>query len=128
MVKLMMKLMANRVVNRRGGSKLGCLATLVVVGAIGYFGVTIGMHFLRNYEFTEAMQQEARFAASRSDSVILGHLQAVVDSLGLPESARNISVRRANKVIFIYTHYYVRIEFPGFVKEIPFSPQAMGPF
>lgn len=115
-------------VNRRGGTKLGCLATLVIIGAIGYFGITIGNHFLHYYEFKDSMQQEAHFAASRTDAAILGHLQAVVDSLGLPESAKNISIRRANNVIFIYTHYYVSIEFPGFVREIHFSPQAMGPF
>ena len=115
-------------VNRRGGTKLGCLATLLFVGAIGYFGVTIGRHFLHNYQFKDAMEQEAHFAASHSDSVILGHLRSLVDSLGLPGSAKNISLRRANNVIFMYTHYYVVIEFPGFVREIHFAPQAMGPF
>jgi hypothetical protein len=114
-------------VNRRGGTKLGCLATLIVVGAVGYFGFTIGKQYLRYYQFKDAMEQQAHFAASRSDAVILGRLRALVDSLGLPESAKNISVRRANNVIFIYTNYYVPIEFPGYVKEIHFAPQAMGP-
>jgi hypothetical protein len=39
-----------------------------------------------------------------------------------------VSVRRANNILFIRADYYETVEFPGFVKEIHFSPSAMGPF
>lgn len=112
---------------RRGTTRLGCLAWLVFLGGTSYFGVTIGKHYWRYIEFKNAMEQEAQFAAHRTDDNIRERLQALVDSLGLPASAKNIRVRRATNLIFISTHYYVGIEFPGFVKEIHFSPEALGP-
>jgi hypothetical protein len=115
-------------VKRAGGSKLGCLVSLVFVGAVIYFGVNIGGQAWKYYEFKDAMQQEARHAASRSDDVIKRRLQTMVDSLGLPEGAKNIRVKRTNNMIFIWTEYFTPIEFPGFVKEINFSPQAQSPF
>ena len=120
--------MVIRLGNRRGASKLGCLVMLLLVSAVGYFGVNVGRHLLKYYELKEAMRAEARYAASRSDVVIKRRLSSLVDSLGLPESARNIQVRRGDHTIWIWTEYYVHIEFPGFVKEIDFLPQAQGPF
>ena len=113
---------------RRGGSKLGCLVSLVFVGAVIYFGVTIGGQVWKYYEFKDAMQQEAHFAANRTDATIKLRLQALVDSLGLPESAKNIRVLRKSNVISIWTEYYTQVEFPGFVKEILFTPTAQGPY
>jgi hypothetical protein len=113
---------------RRGVTALGCLVMIVIVAAIGYFGANVGRPYLRYYRFKDAMQVEARFAAQRTDAVIRRRLRALADSLRLPEGARNITVRRANSIIFIYTEYYEQVEFPGFVKEVYFSPQAQGPF
>src|SRR5882762_5702037 len=99
-------------VNRRGASKLGCLFTLLILAAIGYFGVNVGKHMWNYYVFKDAMQEEAHFAANRTDAVIKRRLQALVDSLGLPESAKNIRIKRSGKVILIFTEYYEHIEFP----------------
>jgi hypothetical protein len=115
-------------VARRGGMKLGVLATFIFIGALGYFGVNIGKHYWRYVRFQDRMEQQVRFSASRPDSVIRARLQAVVDSLGLPESARNIRVRRAEHLLFIYADYVEIIEFPGFAKEIHFAPKAVGPY
>jgi len=115
-------------VNRRGATKLGCLFSLVIVAAIIYFGVNVGKHMWKYYVFKDAMQEEAHFAAHRTDALIKIRLQALVDSLGLPESAKNIIVKRSNHVILIFTEYYDHIEFPLFVKEIHFSPQVQGIF
>lgn len=113
---------------RAGASKLGCLVSLVIVGATIYFGFNIGGQLWKYYEFKDAMQEEAHFAASRTDDVIKLRLQTMADSLGLPESAKNIRVKRAGNIIFIWTEYRTQIELPGFVKEFVFSPQAQGPF
>jgi len=115
-------------VTRRGASKLGCLLVLVIIGTIGYFGFNVSKHYIRNYQLRETMESQARFAAQRSDSTIRRMIQFKVDSLGLPEEARNIRVKRANGVIFIYTEYSVTIEFPYFVKRMYFSPQVQAPF
>lgn len=100
----------------------------VVVGAICYFGVNIGIHYWRYVEFRDRMQTEVRYGSHKADSLIVQRLRSVVDSLGLPQSAKNVLVRRANNILFISADYYEHIEFPGFVREMHFAPQAMGPF
>jgi hypothetical protein len=115
-------------VARSGWTKMGCLLTLLIVAAIGYFGVNVGQHFLTDYELRDIMRTEARFAARRSDTAIMRRIAAKVDSLGLPPEAANVRVRRAGGVIFIYTEYTVRMEFPFFVKEFQFTPSVQAPF
>ena len=113
---------------RRGRSTVGCLLMLLIVMALGYFGVNIGRPFWHDYQFEDRMRQEARFAAKRSDLTIQRRLAAFADSLGLPEAARKVKVRRRQGTIEIWTEYYVVIEFPGIVREIRFSPQVVGTF
>jgi hypothetical protein len=88
------------VVSRRwGASKLGCLVTLLLAVAVAYFGVNAGEVYLRYYRFRDAMAQEARFAQRVSDEAIRGRLRSLADSLGLPEGAADVKIRRgANRV------------------------------
>ncbi len=113
---------------RRGRSQLGCLASVLLVVAICYFAVNVGTVLWNYYEFEDAMKQEVRFSSMRSDAVIKRRLAEFADSLGLPEAAHNIHIKRSNKVILIWAEYYRIIEFPGFVREFRFNPQATGPF
>ena len=116
------------VTNRRGSSSLGCLFSLLVVAAIGYFGVNIGETYFRFLQFQDGMRQEVRFAAHNSDAVILRHLRAQVDSLGLPESASEVTVQRDGRHIEIESEYYEHIELPLLVREVHFNPHASGIF
>ena len=113
---------------RRGRSNLGCLAMLLIVIAVVYFGVTIGRVYLRYYEYQDAMVQEARFAAHNTNDVIVDHLRAKADSLGLPESAKRINIRRKPGVIWIWADYIEEVEFPGIVREISFEPRTQRVF
>lgn len=113
---------------RDGRSQLGCLVLMAIGVAVVYFAISIGGVLLDYYQFTDRMKQEVRFAASRSDAVIKRRVAAFADSLGLPEAARNVHVKRGSKLILIWAEYYHNIEFPGFVREIRFNPQATGPF
>jgi len=115
-------------VMRHGRSQLGCLVSSAIVAAVVYSGVNLGGVLWNYYQYPDRMRQEVRFAASRSDAVIKRRLATFADSLGLPESARIVHVKRGQKLISIWAEYYDNIEFPGFVREIHFNPQASGPF
>jgi len=120
---------ATVVARRRGTSTLGCLFTLLILAAIGYFGVNVGRPVYRFLVLRDAMQQEVRYAGMRNDAIILRRLRAKADSLVVPaEAARNFRVRRTSDIIFIFTEYTEHVEFPGFVKPITFRPTAQGPF
>jgi hypothetical protein len=112
---------------RRGATALGCLFTMMVVGAVLYFGVNIGRVYWRCYEYQDDMRQEARFASHRSNDQIIVHLRASADSLGLPEGATQISIRRSQAYISIEADYYENVELPMYVKELHLHPHAEGP-
>jgi len=114
--------------SRYGRSQLGCLVTTLLVSAAAYFAINLGGVLFDYYTFVDRMNQEVRFARSRSDAVIKRRMAAYADSIGLPEAAHTVHIKRSEKLITIWTEYYHVIEFPGFVREIRFSPQATGPF
>ena len=110
--------------SRAGRTKFGCLVSLLVVVTIVYFAINVGEPYLRYYRFLDGMKQEARFSARFSDQEIQQRLAALADSLGLPEAAGRVRVRRASNRISISTSYYERVEMPLIVRDILFSPQA----
>jgi hypothetical protein len=111
---------------RRGRSTLGCLFLLLVVTAVGYFGVNVGEVYARYYRLRDAMQQEVRFARSRTDADIKRRLQAFADSVGLPAEAGQVSVKRAGGSISVWSEYDERVELPLFVRDFHFAPSAEG--
>lgn len=113
---------------RAGRTTLGCLL-LLLFGAAGiYFGVNVGEVYFRFYEFQDAMRQEVRFAAHNDDVVILRHLRTRVDSLGLPESAAEVTIQRSDRHIEMESEYYEHIELPLYVREVHLNPHAEGIF
>lgn len=113
---------------RWGKGALGCLLTLLIVAAIGYFGVNAGEVYFRFYQYQDAMKQEVRFAAHNSDAVILRHLRSQADSLGLPEAAGEVTLQRDGRHIELESEYYEHIELPLTVREVHFNPHASGIF
>jgi hypothetical protein len=107
---------------RAGRSTLGCLVTLLILSAAGYFAVNVGEVYLRYYRYRDGFQQQARFANQRTDERIRVHLRALADSLGLPDEARLITVRRTPRRIVIRARYTEVVEMPGYVREFHFEP------
>jgi hypothetical protein len=112
---------------RAGRSTLGCLVLLLLVTAAVYFGVNVGEVYARFYRLQDAMRQEVRFAKAHTDADIKRRLQAFADSVGLPEDAGLVGVKRTERSISVWSDYSERVELPMFVREIHFSPSAEGP-
>ena len=113
---------------RAGRSTLGCLFTLLIISAVAYFGVNVGEVYLRYYRYRDAIRQEARFGRQRSDEVIRSHLRSLADSLGLPDAARRITIRRQPQRIVIRAQYTEIVEMPGYVRELHFEPEGEARF
>ncbi|MEK7239375.1 MAG: hypothetical protein AAB224_02195 [Gemmatimonadota bacterium] len=109
---------------RRGVGQIGCLVMLLLIAAVGYFAVGIGQVYWDYFQYRDRMAQEARFAASRTDGVIKKRLYLFADSLGLPEGAKQIRVRRRAKHVYIWTEYYENIELPFYTREILLAPRV----
>lgn len=97
---------------RRGASRLGCLIQLVILGGLIYFGVFLGEDAMAYYRLRDAMKQEARFAAHRSDQQIRDRLRAFSDSVKLPESAKDIQIVRDDSTIRIWSEYDQEVKLP----------------
>ncbi len=110
--------------SRPGKSSYGCLVFALLLGAILYFGFNIGNVYFRYYQFQDAMNQESRFAARNGNEIIIAHLVAQADSLGLPEGAKKIQIRRKPNQIWIWCDYIETVELPWMVKEISFEPHV----
>ena len=108
----------------RGASRLGCLLLLALLAAAAYFAVNIGQVYVRYYRFRDAMDQQARFAVRLSDAEVQRRLRTTADSLGLPEAAGNVFIRRSSGLIELWSEYYEPIELPLFVRELHFTPSA----
>jgi hypothetical protein len=112
------------VTSRRGRSGVGCLVNLLLLVTAVYFGINVGEPYLRYYRYLDGMKQEARFSARFTDEEIQRRLASLADSLGLPEAAGRVSVRRAANSISVSSAYYERVEMPLIVRDILFEPQA----
>lgn len=116
------------VTTRRGTSSLGCLVSVLFIAAVSYFGVNLAEVYWRYYQFRDDIQQKARFGQHTSSDAIISQLAASADSLGLPEAAGHVIIRRADNRIVIESDYYEYVEVPGLVREIHFHPRAEARF
>ena len=99
-------------VARRGASTLGCLIPLLILAVGAYLAVDFGEAYFRFYQFKDAMGQEARFATTRTDDQITGHLSALADSLAMPPGAELITITRGPSVVTISSDYDEVIKLP----------------
>jgi hypothetical protein len=110
------------VISRRGATKLGCLFGVLLVITAVYFGIPVGEVYLRYYRFRDQMEQEARFAEHADDAAIKRRLASLADSLGLPEEATHVSVRRDRDGIQISSQWSERVQVPMYTREFHFAP------
>ncbi len=108
---------------RRGVGQVGCLIMLLIIAAIGYFGLGVGQVYWNYFQYKDRMLQEARFAGSRTDGVIKRRIALFADSLGLPEGAKQVRVRRQQRHIYIWAEYYENIDLPFISKELLLTPR-----
>jgi hypothetical protein len=113
---------------RRGISKLGCLFTVLLLVAAGYFGLRAAESYFRYLKFKDAMSQEVRFRGELSDESIKQRLRSVADSLGLPPEAGNVKVTRNLRVVTVESEYDETIELPGYRREVRYSPRVSSTF
>jgi hypothetical protein len=99
-------------VNRRGETRLGCLIPILILAVALYFAVDFGMAYFRFYQFKDAMGQEARFSADRTDEQITKRLSLLADSLQLPPGAELISIERGPTMVTISSDYDEFIKLP----------------
>ena len=109
---------------RPGRVTVGCLTLILLVVVFGYVAYAVGQVYWRYYQYQDAFNQQARFAAGSPDDTIIVRLRAQADSLGLPPDAQRIHVRRTSKGITIWSQYADSVFLPGMNRELDFTVHA----
>lgn len=112
---------------RRGGAVAGCLVWAVLLVAAAYTASEIGAPYYRFYRYDDAASQEARYATIRTDSAMRLALWATADSLGLPEDAYHLNIRRGTNRVHISAAYDDWWAVPGYRRAVHFTLDESAP-
>ncbi|MFI5235471.1 MAG: hypothetical protein ACHQXA_07165 [Gemmatimonadales bacterium] len=116
---------------RRGASTTGCLFSLILLGAVLYFGIPIAGVYIRYYRLTDEMHSAARLAPSLTNETIQRRVADMVDELALPQAAiKNLRIRRTggfDRKITLDTEYSETVTLQGFSYTFAFKPHAEEP-
>jgi hypothetical protein len=115
--------------DRRGGSTLGCLVSLLVFVAALYYGVHIGEVYVRYYQLVDEMKVNARLAPTLADDVIQRRLQAKVQDVFGDETSMKFRIIRGgrSRTITIETQYRDSVNLPLFKRSFELKPRAEEP-
>ena len=109
---------------RRGSSRVGCLLQLAVIAVLLYVGSVVFNDVMAYYRYRDAMKQETRFAATRSDAEMLRRLRAFTDSVKLPARAKDVTIIRDPNRIRIWARYDHTVELPYYSRTFHLRPSA----
>ena len=109
---------------RRGATSFGCLFTILLLLAAGYFGLKVAQVYWDFYRYEETMKLTVRLAETMTDQQIYERIVAKADSLGLPEDAKEVGVERVGRHITVGADYIVMVELPLHNRSFHFSPRA----
>lgn len=115
-----------RLHSRAGKTNAGCLLTLLVLGAVGYYGAGAGAAYFRYWQLLDEMKSQARFAPTLEDPVIRRRLVTKAQELELPAEASRFVIRRLARPreIVITTRWQDTVNLPFYNWVITFQPEA----
>ncbi len=109
---------------RRGGSRLGCLFQIAIIAGMVYVGSLVADDVLAYFRYRDAMKQEVRFSATRTDAEMKRRLLAFSDSVKLPLAAKNVNIVRNERQIRIWARYDVDLVLPFYERTFHLKPSA----
>lgn len=110
--------------SRRGGSRLGCLFQIAVIAGLFYVGSVVADDAMAYFRYRDAMKQEVRFAATRTDVEMKRRLRAFTDSVKLPLAAKEVNIARNERKIRIWSRYDVDVVLPFYERTFHLKPSA----
>lgn len=102
--------------------------TLLIISAVVYFGIPAAEVYWRYLHYRDAMRQEVRFRSALPNDQLKTRLRLIADSLGLPEDAGMVTIKRDKRVITIESHYEEMLDLPLMKRELHFEPRAVGTY
>jgi hypothetical protein len=107
---------------------LKLLFTLGVVAVLIYSGWQLVPPFFYNYQFQDALDNEARidsYTNTRTEDDIKNSIVKKAEDLEIPLTANQVQVQRLpNNVIYIEANYSVHVSLPGYPLDLQFKASS----
>ena len=112
--------------SERGEGKLKAIIYLVILLLIIYSAVKIVPIYVSNYQLTDKMLEQARFAVVNryTEDQIRDNIFKVVQELELPVKRDAIKVSATNSVVKISTEYTTPVDLLFYHMDLHFSPSS----
>lgn len=110
----------------RGEGKLKAIIYLAILALAGYSAVKIVPAYVSNYELSDKMQEQARYAVVNrySEEQIRDNIFKVVQDLEIPAKREEIKVVSTNAVVKISLDYTVPIDLFFYHLDLHFTPSS----
>ena len=110
----------------RGAGKLKAVIYLAILVFIIYSAVKIVPIYVSNYQLSDKMQEEARFAVvnRRTEEQIRDNIFKVVQELEIPVKRETIMVTASNSIVKISMEYTVPVDLLFYRMDLHFSPSS----
>jgi len=110
----------------RGAGKLKAVIYLAILVFIIYSAVKIVPIYVSNYQLSDKMQEEARFAVvnRRTEEQIRDNIFKVVQELEIPVKRETIMVTASNSIVKISMEYTVPVDLLFYHMDLHFSPSS----
>jgi len=110
----------------RGAGKLKAVIYLAILLFIIYSAVKIVPIYVSNYQLSDKMQEEARFAVvnRRTEEQIRDNIFKVVQELEIPVKRETIMVTASNSIVKISMEYTVPVDLLFYHMDLHFSPSS----
>jgi hypothetical protein len=109
-----------------GAGRLKAIVVLVVLVFAIYAAVKIVPSYVSNYELSDKMQEQARFAVVNryTEEQIREKIFKVVQELDIPVNRESIKVVSNNSIVKISMEYSVPVDLLVYHTELHFSPSS----
>ena len=120
----------SRLKGRSGKIKFALLLWLLVLVALGYYGITIGGVYWRQYNLEDTVSRDLSFAGQLADESIRQRIAGHIAEMNLPITARDVRFARTNspRALRVSISYVETVNLLFTKKEFPMSVQFERPF
>ena len=124
----MSSLFSNSKRSQRGDGKLKAIIYTVILVVAVYAAVKIVPIYVAEYELTDKISEQARFAVVNhySEDQVRDIIYKVIQDLDIPANREDIKVQNTNHGVMISVNYSVPVDFKVYKTELNFSPSSEG--
>ena len=112
--------------SQRGGGKLKNVLVLAVIALLIYAAVKIVPPYFSDYQLSDKMQEQARFAVVNrySEEQIRENLFRTMQELDIPAKRDDIKIVASNAIVKISLKYTVPVDLFFYHLDLNFSPSS----